>query len=415
MSNGGQSSYRWYVLALSAATHTFVAAMSFSCMPVLFKEISEDLGLSLVQIGTVWGMASLAGVFVALIGGLLGDRFGVKLVLGSACLMVGIAGALRGLSGGFISLATTVFIYGLVRAIIPVNVHKTVSIWFQGKNLGLANGVVSMGMGIGLMLGPMISATVLSPLLGGWRNVLFLYGAVSVVVSILWFLFVKEARQGDSTVGYSSVVPIRQALSRLIRIKNLWLLGLTLMFRMGCIIGMVGYLPLYLREQGWAVASADGTLAGFYAVSTMAVIPLSLLSDRRGSRKTVLFAALLTAIIGVGLLPVVDGIMVWILIVLVGIFMDGFMAVILTMVQETEGVGPRYSGTALGLVFAISQLGAFISPPLGNSLASINSGLPFIFWAGLSIAPLFTLAFTKETGRGRIKAIEGEPDAHLPG
>ena len=403
MSDGGQSSYRWYVLALSAATHTFVAAISFSCMPVLFKEISEDLGLSLVQIGTVWGMASLAGVFVALIGGLLGDRFGVKLVLGSACLLLGIAGALRGLSGGFISLATTVFVYGLVRAIIPVNVHKTVSIWFQGKNLGVANGVVSMGMGIGLMLGPMISATVLSPLLGGWRNVLFLYGAVSVVVSILWFLFVKEARQGDSIVGYSSAVPIRQALLRLIRIKNLWLLGFTLMFRMGCIIGMVGYLPLYLREQGWAVASADGTLASFYAVSTMAVIPLSLLSDRLGSRKTVLFAALLTAIIGVGLLPVVDGIMVWILIVLVGIFMDGFMAVILTMVQETEGVGPRYSGTALGLVFTISQLGAFISPPVGNSLASVNTGLPFIFWAALSIAPLATLAFTKETGWRRIK------------
>ncbi|MGB2853303.1 MAG: MFS transporter [Dehalococcoidia bacterium] len=415
MPNGGQSSYRWYVLALSAATHTFVAAMSFSCMPVLFKEISEDLGLSLVQIGTVWGMASLAGVFVALIGGLLGDRFGVKLVLGSACLLLGIAGALRGLSGGFVSLATTVFIYGLVRAIIPVNVHKTVSIWFQGKNLGLANGVVSMGMGIGLMLGPMISATLLSPLLGGWRNVLFLYGAVSVVVSILWFLFMKGARQGDSTVGYSSAVPIRQALSKLIRIKNLWLLGFTLMFRTGCIIGMVGYLPLYLREQGWSVASADGTLAGFWAVSTMTVIPLSLLSDRLGSRKTVLFAALLTAIIGVGLLPVVDGIMVWILIVLVGIFMDGFMAVILTMVQETEGVGPRYSGTALGLVFTISQLGAFISPPVGNSLASINSGLPFIFWAALSIAPLVTLAFTKETGWRRIKNLTSIEQCKGPG
>jgi len=389
---------------LSAATHTFAAAVPFSCMPVLFKEISEDLGLSLVQIGTVWGVVSLAGVFVGLIGGLLGDRFGVRLVLSLACLLVGITGALRGLSVDFVSLTITVFVYGLIRAIIPINVHKTVSIWFQGRNLGMANGVVSMGMGIGLMLGSMISATVLSPLVGGWRNVLFLYGAVSVLIGTLWVLSGKEPHQVNSVAGYSSAVPMRQALSRLVRIKDLWLLGFTLMFRMGCILGMAGYLPLYLQERGWAAASADGTLAGFYAASMIAVVPLSLLSDRLGSRKAILFTALLTAIIGLSLLPVVDGITVWLLMILVGIFMDGFMAVSVTMVQETKGVGPKYSGTALGLVFTISQLGAFISPPLGNSFASINLGLPFIFWASLSGIALITLVFAKETGWRNIKA-----------
>jgi len=373
-------------------------------MPVLFKEISEDLGLSLVQIGTVWGVVSLAGVFVGLIGGLLGDRFGVRLVLSLACLLVGITGALRGLSVDFVSLTITVFVYGLIRAIIPINVHKTVSIWFQGRNLGMANGVVSMGMGIGLMLGSMISATVLSPLVGGWRNVLFLYGAVSVLIGTLWVLSGKEPHQVNSVAGYSSAVPMRQALSRLVRIKDLWLLGFTLMFRMGCILGMAGYLPLYLQERGWAAASADGTLAGFYAASMIAVVPLSLLSDRLGSRKAILFTALLTAIIGLSLLPVVDGITVWLLMILVGIFMDGFMAVSVTMVQETKGVGPKYSGTALGLVFTISQLGAFISPPLGNSFASINLGLPFIFWASLSGIALITLVLAKETGWRNIKA-----------
>ena len=167
MSDVGQSTYRWYVLALSAATFTFVAALPFSCMPVLFKEISEDLGLSLVQIGTVWGIASLVVVFVSLIAGLLGGRFGVKLVLSVSCLLVGITGALRGLSGTFLALTVTMFIYGIVRAIVPINVTKMVGIWFKGQNLGMAMGISAMGMGIGLMLGPMISATVPSPLLGG--------------------------------------------------------------------------------------------------------------------------------------------------------------------------------------------------------------------------------------------------------
>lgn len=44
-------------------------------MPVLFKEISDDLGLSVAQIGTIWGLDPLAGVFIGLPGGLLADRF----------------------------------------------------------------------------------------------------------------------------------------------------------------------------------------------------------------------------------------------------------------------------------------------------------------------------------------------------
>ncbi len=407
MSDVGQSTYRWYVLALSAATFTFVAALPFSCMPVLFKEISEDLGLSLVQIGTVWGMASLAGVFVSLFAGLLGDRFGVKLVLGVSCLLIGMTGALRGLSDSFLTLTVTVFLLGIVRTIVTINVTKTVGIWFKGRKLGMANGVISMGMGIGLMLGPMISATVLSPLLGDWRNVLFLYGALSVAISVLWFLFGREPRRVETTNGYSGAVQIRQALSKLIHLKALWLLGITLAFRMGCIMGITGYLPLYLRELGWSASNADGTLAAFYAVSTMGVIPLSLLSDRLGSRKAILFPALMVTFIAIGLLPVVEGVAIWIIMILAGIFMDGFMAMIITMVMETDGVDPAYAGTALGMVFTIAQIAGVVSPPIGNSFANINIGSPFLFWAILSIGALVTLIFSKETGWRRVKAISG--------
>ena len=113
----------------------------------------------------------------------------------------------------------------------------------------------------------------------------------------------------------------------------------------------------------------------------------------------ILFTALLVAAFGVGLIPVADGIAVWVLVLLAGIFWDVFMAINFTMVQETAGVGPRYSGTALGMVFTLSQVGAFISPPLGNSLAVISSGTPLFFWASLSVLALIVLVFVKETGK----------------
>jgi MFS family permease len=388
----------WYVLALLTITGTFVAAMPFSCMPVLFQEMSRDLRLDLVEIGTVWGISSLAGVFVSLLGGVLSDKFGVKTILVLFCILTGVTGAIRGLANDFFSLTATVFLNGMVRLVIPVVVTKTLGMWFKGPRLGLAQGIGAMGMGLGLMLGPLISATVLSPALGGWRNVMFLYGAISAFVGVLWFAIGKKPPEVQPDNDTPARVPLRQALAKLLRLKPLWLLGLTLMFRIGGVMGMTGYLPLYLYGKGWAQAAADGTLSLFYAVSSVSVIPLSFLSDRLGSRKAIMLPALVVTTVCIGVLPVAPESIVWILIVFSGMFMDAYMAVTMTMLMETKGVGLEYTGMALGIVFTIAQIGSLVSPPLGNAFAHINAGLPFVFWAVLSAAALVMLIFVKETG-----------------
>jgi hypothetical protein len=66
------------------------------------------------------------------------------------------------------------------------------------------------------------------------------------------------------------------------------------------------------------------------------------------------------------------------------------------MIMEIEGVGASYAGTAIGLIWTFGALGNFITPPLGNSLASIDPGFPFIFWGSLVIVPLLTLRFVRE-------------------
>ena len=94
---------KWYILALAIITYLFIAGMMRLSMVVLFKEMSIDLNLSLVDIGAVWGMDPLAGVFVSLIGGLLVDRFGIRKTVAVVCLLAGIIGALRGLASDFAS------------------------------------------------------------------------------------------------------------------------------------------------------------------------------------------------------------------------------------------------------------------------------------------------------------------------
>lgn len=390
-----ESEYRWYILALAALTHTFSVALPVMCMPVLFKEISDDLGLGLVQIGTIWGMGFLPGIIMGMIGGGLGDRYGTKRILRLFCFFAGIGCALRGFSNGFYSLAATNLLYGLLFPAIPMNVHKTCGLWFSKRQLGLANGIVSMGMALGFVVASMISATVMSPFLGGWKNVLFFYGAVSMVVGMFWHLAHPAPEKDDATTPTTTRVSLKSVIIRVSRIRNVWFLGIAILGFGGCAQGMLGYLPLYLREIGWSGILADNALGTFHGISMVAVIPIALLSDRLGSRKKILIPAALMMTIGTGLLSLVDGILVWVAVIVAGIIRDGFMAVFMTMIIETKGIGSVYAGTGIGLVMIFSGLSSMASPPIGNSLAHIHPGLPFVFWAGLGMVGSLSLFLVK--------------------
>lgn len=390
------SPYRWYVLALGALTDMLCVAIPSMCLPVLFKEISLDLGMSLVEIGVIWGIGSLPGIFTMLLGGMIGDRFGPKRILLAACLLAGLAGALRGLSADFTTLTITILLFGFIAPIIPMNVFKACSTWFPRRQLGLANGVISMGMAMGFMLGSMVSATVMSPLLGGWRHVLIFYGLLAITISIPWY-FLRPAPTVTAAAGSVAVrKSLRQTLVYVAGFKKLWLLGWTIFGVGGCIQGTLGYIPLYLRGQGWPEASADGALSAFHLMSMFFVVPIALWSDKLGSRKKILMLAVLMIISGVSLLSVAGGALVWVAVGIAGMVRDGFMAVFFTMILETDGVGTTYAGTASGLVMVFSGLGSVLAPPLGNSLATVAPGLPFLLWAALALLGLFGLYLAQE-------------------
>jgi CP family cyanate transporter-like MFS transporter len=399
MYNGGPSGRGWYVLGLGAITVFIVFAMSTACMPVLFSEIAGALGLNIVQVGTVWGLSSVAGIFSILAAGFLADRFGARRIVGAACLLAGVFGALRGFSDGFVSLAVTSLLFGLAGEAVPVIVIKNTSLWFYGRGLGTAQGTLTASVGGGLMLGAMLSATVLSPLLGGWEKVMFFYGAISALVGIVWFVTVPEpARHQD----ISGVQKPGHALRHVVARRNVLLIAIAMMGFAGCNKGVMGYLPLYLRDNGWTATAADGALAVLNAAGTTAAIPITVLSDRLGLRKSVLIPGLVATIIGVGLFSVfINGPVVWFLAVLSGLFRDLVWAVAATMIVETEGIGVVYAGTAVGLVHAFTRVGYAFAPPSGNSLEAIGAGLPFVFWAGLSLMALIVFLFVKETGSGR--------------
>jgi MFS family permease len=393
-------SYRWLVLALAAFTFTFVVAMPQMSLPVLFDEISADLGLSLVQIGWIWGIGSVMGILMGLVGGPVGDRFGPRRTLAVACFLIGIAGAARGLSNGFAMLAFTSLLTGLAFWSIPMNVHKTCGVWFPKEKLGMANGVVVVGMALGFLSGSLLAANVFSPLLGGWRNVLLAYGAIAILFGALWWFSQENAKDEDRQS--SQTITFREALGHVMRLRNVWVLCIVTACVSGGVNGMLGFLPLYLRNLGWEPTFADSTLASFHAVSMLFAIPVALLSDRVGSRRGVLMAAALLIGTGIGLLGIASGILISVAVLIAGMARDGFMATVMTAIIEVKGIGARFAGSATGLNMSVLGIASGFAPPVGNWLAKFGSGLPFLFWASLVFSGVVACLFLRQPGKKRL-------------
>lgn len=340
-------------------------------------------------------MSSLAGIFSIPLAGFLADRYGSRRILAIWCLLAGLFGAARGLSDSFYTLAATSLLFGFASEAIPVIVVKNASLWFHGRGLGTAQGLITACVGGGMMLGAALSATLLSPWLGGWQHVMYFFGAVSILMGTIWFLTTTEPMTSHGTAPR---LP-RAALRHVLRNRGVWLIAIAMMGFAGCNKGVMGYLPLYLQDAGWTPASADGALAALNAAGTAGAIPLALLSDRLGTRKSIILTGVAVTVVAVGLLAAVTGPAAWPLAALSGLFRDAVWAVAATLMVETEGIGPVYAGTAVGIVHSFTRLGYTFAPPAGNSLVATGPGLPFVFWAGLAVMALVVFFFVRETGK----------------
>lgn len=384
-------SYRWVMLALCALTPLFVVTLANLSLPPLFAIIGDDLNLSLVEIGIIWGAISFMGILSALFGGSIGDRIGTRITLVAACLLAGLFGMTRGLAIDFNTLLLTTIAFSLFQGIVPVMVFKVASQWFPVEQLGMASGVISAGFATGLLLGPLLSTSVILPALGGWRQILVFYGGIAAILSLIWWVVhpaqhetVSNTRRGGSFVAN---------LRYVVRLRNVWLLGIGGMGINACFLGFSGYLPTYLKSVGWADLDADRALAAFFVTSLAAVVPLSILSDRLRLRHGYLVFAALMLSVGIGLLSVVEGTLIVLVIAATGVFFDSFMAIHNASVLGVDGVGSIYAGTAVGFATMLRNLGGAFSPPLGNSLTPLGPNIPFLFWSAMGLFAVAVFAY----------------------
>lgn len=390
------SSNKWYALILATLVASLVFGAVFSGMAILLPEIASDFNLNYAEVGLIWGALSIGIAAFTLIGGMLGDRFGIRLVMGLACFVAAISSFLRGTADGFITLTIFMVLFGFCEGVSEANLPKTIVTWFQGKSLGLITGILGAGFCFGGAISTMYSATLLSPMLGGWQGVMYLYGIIAIVFGIIWVITIRDAPVTPSVEPTKR--PWGEIISRVIRSRDLWLNGIGLFVVFFSVTGIAGYMPIYFEHiKGMSVSEASNLVSAFIWVSIIGSFVLPLLSDRVG-RKIIYVPSVVITGICIYLIPLSSGTPLLLSVIGCGIFGYGGAAVMhYVVVAEARGIEPAYYGTAFGLLATLGNLGGFVGPVIGGIIADINASLPFTLWASVLIISIITFCLMKGT------------------
>lgn len=410
MNRPRNDNYRWYIMLLGAFTNALGVAAPGIALAVLLPEISGDLKLTILQAGFIWGIASLPSVITALLAGSLIDRFGPRITLALSSLLVGLVGAARGLPNSFAVMMIIVLITGVFRPFITIATIKNAAMWFEPMERGLANGVATLGMASGFFIGALVSASYLSPLLGGWRNVFYVMGGVSALFSIPWLLSKKAPVYASIPDSQTREEPMLQGILRLFKNKEIWLLGFAIATVSGGVQGVLGYLPLYLQGIGWSVVAASGSVALFNIASMTGVLPLTRWSDKVGSRRRFLVLEGLVTSIGVGLASLLNGAGIWGAVAFAGSVRDAFMAIMFAYANQLKGNEHTSAGVTVGLLTSFIAIGSLLAPPAGNSLVVFGANVPLMGWSLMifvgSISLLLPVVFEWVSKRKKLRGME---------
>jgi nitrate/nitrite transporter NarK len=368
--------YRWVILGVGVLAQSALAGVFFG-LPVLAPELQDEYRLSLGELGALFAASNVGGIVTLLPWGLLTDRLGER---------VSIAVGLGGLSAGFLAAAAlppywALFLLVTAAGASGVSVSaasgRAVMGWFAASQRGLALGLRQASVPVG---GALVSLG-LPPLLaaGGLGVALAALGLWALGAGALAVVLLRDPpREEETLVDLTS--PLRDA--------RLWRLSIGSTFYVCVQIGITSFLVLYLHEErGLSLAAAGAAAAAIHVIGGIGRVGFGALSDRLGSRMSLLRAIGVAMAVAVAaaaaLLPVPLALVVPLLVLAGGLSMcwNG-----LSFTAAAELAGRRRTGAALGVQQTMLAAGCVVMPVLFASLVDASSWR--IAFGALAVLPL---------------------------
>jgi len=403
--------YGWIVILMGLLTT--IAAHGFGRMSytIILPAMKDGLQFNYTELGLLGTGNFIGYLTMAIIGGFLAARFGTRIVITFALVLMGVTMVLTGLANSFGFAFMMRLMTGLGNGASYVPAMALGSAWFAMKKRGFATGIVSAGIGIGTF----ISGLVVPPILtsfgqNGWRFSWYILGGAVLVISGIVYVFVlsrpeeKGLRQvgaEETEVMPASSMDTKKASSlqwtSVIKMGSVWYLGVVYFFYgFSYIIYMLFFAAYLVKEMGFSQEAAGGLWALVGGLSIFCGVIWGSISDRLGRGKGAALAylvlglsyiiyALVKAKFGFYLSAGLFGLTAW---------------SIPTIMAAAAGdfVGPRLAPAGLGFITLFFGIGQALGPILGGYLADTTNSftVPFLVAGGISFMGMILSLFLKK-------------------
>lgn len=152
--------------------------------------MQKDLGLSDTQLGLALAAFSIPYAFFQVFGGLLGDKFGPRKVLGIVGIMWGVATIATGFVTGMVTLFAARLALGFGEgASFPTATHAMAK-WLPPDRRAFGQGITHSFSRLGNALAPIFIGLMIG--WWGWRESFWVGGALSLIWVVLWVRYFRD-------------------------------------------------------------------------------------------------------------------------------------------------------------------------------------------------------------------------------
>jgi MFS transporter, ACS family, hexuronate transporter len=185
-SNFKFNNLRWLIIGLIFFI-TVINYIDRQTVSVLASVISQDLGLSNVEFGTITVWFLVAYTLSQAISGKIYDRLGIKFGFVFSVVVWSIGAVLHAFATGIGSLSSFRFILGFGEAGNFPGAAKVSAEWFPQKERALAQGIFNSGVALGSIVAPPL--IIWLQIRYGWKTTFIFTGALGFIWLAFWLAF----------------------------------------------------------------------------------------------------------------------------------------------------------------------------------------------------------------------------------
>ena len=371
-------------------------------IPPMEHIIKEEFLLSHAQMGLLFSLPIIMLAALAIPGGLLADRIGIRKAAGIGAIVMVVGSLLRGTSTSSESLFAFTALFGVGLALVFPNLPKLVGVWFPRERAGLATGIYVTGMIVGESLAMAITLPVVFPITNTIQGTFYIWSIPVIVAAILWWAIVREPP--ESSIQGQQADRGNKSFSLVWKNRSLWLVAVSLFLLSFQFYVWTGWTPALMVLKGAPpdLAALITSIISWAALPAAFLIPW--ISYKFGLRKPFFWAsAIILGLVSWGAIYASVPFF-WFLTAVIGIALGGTFSMILAL--PVEMVPKESVGMASGMILSIGYIGGLLGPWIAGRILDTTGtlNLALIILIGVAVVWAVIAFLIPETGsRARLR------------